>query len=100
MFSVEQKLKYNNVNVKMKEGEIHDGGKYKDDGDQTVPVRNEEDPLPYVARKSKRVIKNVAGSDGDIWREHLIVIQVPVESRRKKACKAYRLRIIVKCSMY
>jgi len=77
----------------MKEDEPNDRQTYKL-GDQRVDVTKDGDPSPFVARKSKRFIMNEASSDGDIWREHLIVIQVPVESRRKKACKSlYKNRV-------
>jgi len=50
---------------------------------------NEEDPSSFIARKSKRIIRNEAASDGDVWHEHLIVVQNPVEPRRRRPCKIY-----------
>lgn len=70
----------------MNENESNEREKYKEE-DQPIPSTNEGDPSPFVARKSKRIIKNLAASDGDVWHEHLIVVQVPTESRRKRTCK-------------
>jgi hypothetical protein len=45
--------------------------------------QEDEDPSPFVARKSKRFIQNEAVSDGDVWNEYIIVVQTEPQGRRK-----------------